>query len=212
MLYIHRCLKTLRGQMPVFSKNSSPKSTPAPWHKFFQLSKHARGRMFFKPCLQQAPQFLCMDSLETQLALFGAESIAIFLSYTTEHSDKFFLLMNLSPCLIWVRRGSGSEGSRNSGQILVNPVTMCLEAPLQNVEKLMSYCYFCILSRNSETTGKVSFSYNFIQVPFNHMSFNHPKNFKNAALIYILLISLQKEHQTIKYKIVFLLANTILCP
>lgn len=113
---------------------------------------------------------------------------------TNENSNEFFPLMNLSPCLIWVRRGSGSEGSRNSGQILVNPVPMCLEAPLQNVEKLMSYGSFCILSRHSETTGKVSFYDNFIQVPLNYMSFDHPKNLENAAFIYILLISLQKEH------------------
>lgn len=49
--------------------------------------------------------------------------------------------MNLSLCLIWVRRGSGNKGS-SSGEILVNRVTMCPESPLQNIEKLLAIVLF----------------------------------------------------------------------
>lgn len=47
----------------------------------------------------------------------------IFNNHITEHSEEFFPLMDLRLSLIWATRCSESEGSRRSGQILVNLVT-----------------------------------------------------------------------------------------
>lgn len=76
-------------------------------------------------------------SPRTQLA-WGREYHHVFNNHTAEHSGKLIPLMDLRLSLIWATRGSESEGCRRSGQILVNPVTVCLGVHLQNAERLIS--------------------------------------------------------------------------
>ena len=59
-----------------------------------------------------------------------------------EHSEECFPLTNFSLFLIWARRRNGSEGSRRSGQILVNSVTIWPKTPLQNMQSLFANVLF----------------------------------------------------------------------
>lgn len=78
--------------------------------------------------------------------------------------------MDLRLSLIWATRGSESEGCRRSGQILVNPATICLGVPLQNVEKLISYYGFF---ESSAGILRQQERFHFIIIPFKFHSITY---------------------------------------